>query len=342
MKIWDNDAAVIKDLARLQMALVTAKSSYVEGRPWRILGLTGGGIRGIFQAVYLREVAKEWQQSLLENFDLIAGTSTGALIALGIALDVDLSKVIRIFKTHGPQIFGRKKPLHVIRRGPQYSAELLRKVLQDVYGDKQLKHCNVPTLVFSTILNQYRHRVFSNLKDADKEYSAVDVAMASCAAPTYFPSFCYPDVCPDVEEERTYVDGGLWANNPSLIAVISSHTRLGVQFKDVRLVSLGNGSFPSGIEPEEYNSARPLALVDEILEIMFSSQDSASVDYAGQLVGEHNVFRVDAKLRAPIHLDDVDGALGKLPPIAQSEARDQYVKLRTFLQGNTSAQPSGR
>jgi patatin-like phospholipase/acyl hydrolase len=73
--------------------------------PIRILSLSGGGVRGIFQAVFLREIASQLKKPIRDQFDLIAGTSTGAIVALGIALNVNLDKIVELFEEQGDKIF---------------------------------------------------------------------------------------------------------------------------------------------------------------------------------------------------------------------------------------------
>jgi patatin-like phospholipase/acyl hydrolase len=108
----------------------------------RILTLSGGGIRGIFQAVFLREISLQLQSPLREHFDLIAGTSTGAIVALGVALNIDLKKIVGLFEDDGFQIFpkstrvSRQRLASYACRGPAYKQEPLRRILREVFTDK--------------------------------------------------------------------------------------------------------------------------------------------------------------------------------------------------------------
>ncbi|PYP82245.1 MAG: hypothetical protein DMG65_26730 [Candidatus Angelobacter sp. Gp1-AA117] len=306
---------------------------------YRILSLNGGGIRGIFQAFYLKELAKNLDGPISECFDLIAGTSTGSLIALGMALKIEPDKFVEMFKASGSQIFGNKRRLALLRKGTKYSVAPLQKVLLDIYGEKRLGDCE-PTkvVVCSTVLNQYRHRIFTNIQRSgerigggDSELRIVDVALASSAAPTYFPSFQFEKG----SDVRTYVDGGLWANNPVLVAVIYAHRHLGIPLKDMRLMSLGNGNFPAGIQAKKYDKARPIFMVQDILELMFSSQNTAADDLAGSLIGVENVLSLNGNLPEPVDLDDVDAAISILPPLAQTRALNELSQVFKFLVGQS-------
>src|SRR5712691_6537192 len=179
------------------------------GERFRILSLSGGGVRGIFQAAFLARVASDLEKPLRESFDMIAGTFTGSITALAIALGVDLARVVDLFKSRAGSIF-EARWLSSVRKGPRYDSAVLRSELDSVFGTKQLRDAKPNVLVPASWLDRFAHRVFSSLPDnSDKALSVVDVVLASCAAPTYF-----TPVKP-AGEERTYLDGGLWANSPS-------------------------------------------------------------------------------------------------------------------------------
>ena len=105
----------------------------------RILSLNGGGIRGIFQAVFLRDLANALGGPLYKHFDLIAGTSTGAILALGVALDVDLNKAVALFEKEGPNIFPKytqrlaKYSVWSLGKGPNYDADVLAPLLRSMF-----------------------------------------------------------------------------------------------------------------------------------------------------------------------------------------------------------------
>jgi patatin-like phospholipase/acyl hydrolase len=221
---------------------------------YRILSLSGGGVRGIFQAVCLRELRKTIG-SVREHFDLISGTSTGSIVALGLALDIEMHRVVNLFRIHGPRIF-RRRALQLLRKGPRYPDRVLKEILREVFGDLKLKDCKTRVLVPATAINRFQIRAFTDLgpRDPDGVLSVVDVIMASCAAPTVF-----PPVQP-LGEERHYVDGGVWGNSPSLVAAMAAVSYAQQSWADLRVVTIGNGTFPAGMRGSSLNfepSARP-------------------------------------------------------------------------------------
>src|SRR5262249_16584337 len=169
-------------------------------------------------------------------FDLIAGTSTGAIIALGIALDVELDEIVELFRTHGSEIFPPKVQKRSKRtsswfcKGPIYRREPFQDVLVDVFGARRLKQSGPRVVIAATTLDRYGLRVFTTLNSEDDNLLASDVVLASGAAPLFFPAFRPKGA------ERTYVDGGTWANNPSLLAVMEAHRLAGIPFNDMRLI----------------------------------------------------------------------------------------------------------
>lgn len=296
-----------------------------------ILSLSGGGVRGIFQAVYLREIAQDLPQPLYSSFDLIAGTSTGSILAFAVALDRDLNRIADLYRNHANVIFAPRRTAYVFG-GPVYSDEPLRSALNEVFGTAQLKDCLRPVVITAAQLNEFGHRVFTTLERCegltkDATLSVVDVVMASCAAPTYF-----PPVQP-VGEERTYVDGGVWANNPALIAVIEAYRRANVPLSEICLVSVGNGQFPTGAVPTDFNKLRPAspAAIRYLFDMMFSTQSTAADDFAQTLIGSENMLQVNANLAEFISLHDVESAVTKLPPLAEASARKTFAKLNQLI-----------
>ena len=301
-------------------------------------------MRGIFQAAFLRAVGAHLAAPLWSNFDLIAGTSTGALIALAIAHEIPPDRMVDLFESHGPRIFNPRflsGLLDPFRAGPRFSSAPLRVVLERLFQTRRMADARVPVMIIATNLDRFGHRVFTTLEanggtSEDGALSVVDVAMASSAAPTYFPA-----VRP-VGEERSYVDGGMWANNPSLVAILSAHAKLGIAFDEMRLVSLGNGEFPSGAIAQRYNQQRPIRSFTTVLDLMFSAQTTAADDFAESLLGAENVIRLNQSLPEVIALDDVERARAMLPPLAEGFARAAGPKLQRFIQGHGPAVPKPR
>ena len=298
--------------------------------PFKILSLNGGGVRGIFQAVFLKNLQISLGTPLHQQFDLIAGTSTGSIIALALALGIDIDRVESLYREKSEIIFKQSwlPSLNILKKGPRYDTDALRSELSNIFENKQLRDSKTQVIVAATCLDQYCHRVFSSLptnERGDKELSVVDVALASSAAPIYFePITPKPQV-------RSYVDGGLWANSPSLISVLYSMRYLNKPVDSIRVLSVGTGEFSQGIIKSQFNELRTIKTIKPIFEIMFSSQQSAADDQTKILVGEENFYKVSTHLNEFIGLDDAQMANDRLPPLAEQEAGQSSEQIINML-----------
>src|SRR5207249_4806301 len=132
--------------------------------------------------------------------------------------------------------------------------------------------CKTRVLIPATTLDRFGHRLFSSSEVGDRDLSLVDVAMASAAAPTYF-----SPIRPE-GEQRTYVDGGLWANTPSLVAVVRAYLDTGVSLEDIRLISIANGTFPTGRIARDFARRRPISphVITSVFDIIYACQASSA------------------------------------------------------------------
>jgi uncharacterized protein len=214
--------------------------------PFQILSLSGGGYLGLYTVAVLAEIEDRINARLATRFDLIAGTSVGGIIALGIANEVPAADIKTAFEDNGTAIFSdRRAPQSSVGRivdvlrsvlGPKYDSAALRKTITDIIGAEttigDLKHpCIIPTVCLTKggpqIFKTDHHRDFSS----DHRRKAVDVALATSAAPTYFPIAEIGD--------GLYADGGLFADSPDLIAIHEAEHFFGVNIADIRVLSVG-------------------------------------------------------------------------------------------------------
>ena len=214
-------------------------------RPLRVLSLAGGGFLGLYTAVLLEALEARAGEPLARRFDLLAGTSIGGLLALALAYEIPMSRLVRLFTGHGTAVFSsRALPSGVLSRlldlsrsvlGPKYSGEALREALQAEIGDKRLADALHPVVVPAVDVGLCQTKVFKTphapASQGDDALSAVDVAMAACAAPTYFPSVRIGS--------RVYADGGLFAVAPDQVALHELEHFMGVDPGRVSMLSIG-------------------------------------------------------------------------------------------------------
>lgn len=200
---------------------------------FKILSIDGGGIRGVYPAHILKCFEEKLGINLLESFDMIAGTSTGSIIAAGVACDIRATEIVNMYKEHGEDIFKKKKsriPFKKLRNITQpllesvYDCGSLYKVLKGVFNDSTLGQIAKPLILPATDVGNGGVHVFKSAYDPtfnrDRLVKVRDAVLASCSAPTYFD--------PHKVDEYLLSDGGLWANNPALVAVIDAQKRLGI------------------------------------------------------------------------------------------------------------------
>ena len=196
----------------------------METKPFKILCIDGGGIKGLYSAQLLAEFEDIFKTKISDHFDLICGTSTGGIIALAASAKIPMKKVVDLYDEKGPAIFSQK--YKVLGIGDfilslkqaliccKYSGKSLEKALKDVFGDKKIGSSNNLLCIPAYNISTATPRVFKMDYDtlcADSDKSYVDVAMATTAAPTYLPIREINDI--------EYVDGGLWANDPTLVGI---------------------------------------------------------------------------------------------------------------------------
>ncbi|WP_457670726.1 CBASS cGAMP-activated phospholipase [Thiolapillus sp.] len=196
----------------------------------RILSIQGGGVNGIFAARILARVEEHLERNgkpcrVGRYFDLVAGTSTGGLVALGVALEIPAADIVNLYHDKAASIFPERRRsiwAKITRQAqgkPFYDSEPLITELRSVFGEKQIG--NAITRVVIPAYNQNGNRIclfktahhtaFQN----DYHLEAWEVAAATSAAPLYFP----PHRMKAAGNNATFLDGGVWANNPVLIAV---------------------------------------------------------------------------------------------------------------------------
>lgn len=324
-----------------------------EAPAFRILSLDGGGIRGAFTAAFLAEIERQLSHPIGEYFDLIAGTSTGGIIALALALGVPAARIQTFYCEHGPLIFKRRpsrlrwpKPVKdVVNRAlrrvgvdvdwlmhSKYEAGCLRTSLQEVFGDRTLEEAETRLLIPSIDLTNGRPVTFKTPHQPnfvrDRRFRAVEVALATSAAPSYFPHAV-------IEGGSAYIDGGFWANNPSIAAYVEAMKIRQVCARpadpifspdDVLMLSIGTGKPRCYAEPPPGGPGIAW-WISPLLTIAPLSQSQGAVFQAQYLLGDR-YHRVDFDMpHAPWGLDAVD-KIQQLCHLGRTEAATWLGKLR--------------
>ena len=308
-----------------------------------VLCLSGGGYRGLYTALVLEKLEQLAAKPLREVFDVIAGTSVGGVIAAGIALGIPVCRIRTAIEAHGPAVFDLRigwgqwrLPIRNRLRAAcraRYPQRPLREVIETILGTKAgclLSDIGKPLVICAVEVNQSLPRILLSRGLAGKgmgEMTLRDALLATTAAPTYFP--------PHRIRGRVFVDGGLVANAPDLVAVTETVRRLGCKLDNVRALSIGTAGGPH-VTPRSTWSPGLLEWVvrQGLVQLTLSTQEQLAVEQCGVLLGDR-YLRIDHSPsqsdRRHLRLDVADAKSTKTLRIAAE------ATIRSFSSGRTQS-----
>jgi patatin-like phospholipase/acyl hydrolase len=215
---------------------------------FRVLSFDGGGIRGVMSAVMLQAIEKEIGQPLNKYFDLIAGTSTGSILATAIAMGKTSQEIIKLYQDNGQRIFPYSSLFSwdrlalIMKYGisaPKYSDDGLTKVLKEQFGNRRLSDLESPKLLLVAYDTLTREPLVFKNWQKDKPWANSplwELCLCSSSAPSFFPGHRLETPT----QVYSVIDGGVGANNPCACAIAEA-LRLGNQIKDMTVLSIGTG-----------------------------------------------------------------------------------------------------
>lgn len=294
---------------------------------FKILSIDGGGIKGVFPAAFLTEIEKSVKSPLHRYFDLIAGTSTGGIIALGLGLGLPAARILEFYKHHGSKIFaGPRGWLQRVFKA-KYSPEALRSALEEVFKGATIGDSNVRLMIPSFNANNGEIHIYKTRHHqrfvTDFRELMMDVALATTAAPTYFPAH-------KGAGGALYVDGGLWANNPVGNAVVEAITWLGKSAQDLDVLSLGCTQFPASFA--DLYGQKDWAL--KFVEATLRGQSGGSLGTAYSIVGHDRLIRINPVAPEKKFSLDKTEAINELSAYGYLEARKASSDLLPRFFGN--------
>lgn len=274
----------------------------------KILSIDGGGIRGILPLFFLAKLEEMTGKRTYEMFDVIAGTSTGGMIAMALSV-ASAQDILDLYMKYGDKIFVRNyKPF-----GPKYSSKNRRAIFRNFFGDKKLSDAKVPTIVTAWEINRDKAYHLYSKWPVDKIFShehldmlMSDAALGTSAAPTYFePETIRPFRVDGVRSNDTYtfVDGGVFANNPAMIALNYAMTLYpNVNRDKIDLLSLGTGYRNMAIRTEHSKYWTRLRWLPPLLHILLTGNGKSVDDDLKHLLHRHYD-------RVSVHLQHADAKL---------------------------------
>lgn len=287
-------------------------------------------MRGVFSASFIACLEGLLEDRLANHLDLIAGTSTGGLIGLGLASGRSGQDMLDLYRDHGREIFsgswpGRKWLM------PKYSRRGLDRLLKEKFGELLMRELDVPVCISAYEAVSGQTRVFKTAHAEDlywgHDQPVWKVAAATSAAPTFFAPVRFT-------EEDAHVDGGVWANNPSMVAITEAVRRFSRDLDDLRLLSVGTVAPRATIK--SYRSAQRMGLARWARPALALLQGGPALGnhfQALHLLGDQHYLRVGdgADAAAAVSLDDVT-ACQPLAASGHRAALDAWPAVQRLLQ----------
>lgn len=307
-----------------------------EAGIYKILSIDGGGIRGVFPAAFLAKLEDHLRVPIGSYFDLIAGTSTGGIIAIGLGLGLSASDILRLYEEKGPSIFDQQHGMigNFVRQrlrgalhwvGSKYSSEPLRDALAGVLGDRRLGESRTRLVIpaWHPMLERvYIYKTAHHPRlETDYKVLALDAAMATAAAPT----FLKPHMTGDAIE---LVDGGVWANNPIGVATIEAIGMLGWPADRLKILSIGTINDVKA--PPRFKGKLPM--VPSLARLFMAGQSHSALGTTKIVTGDGHdhraIWRVDQTAPAGRYTMDDAARIAEMKNRGFTEAREQLPELR--------------
>ena len=275
------------------------------GNRFQILSLDGGGAKALFTAHILARFEEDHGTRVVDHFDLIAGTSAGGIVALGLGAGLLPAEIADHYLDLIGRVFPRRKQrkLRFSRlTGPAYSGDMLREALTTVLGDRILGESTKRLLVPSWNVQSGEVHIFktphSPRLTRDWRVKMVDVALATSAAPTYFPAA-------SVDSARL-VDGGVFANNPSVLAIAEATSMLGVPLDAIRVLNIGTME-PFTDHSDRLDAAGLAGWSTAAVPLILTASSASNAGLARHLIGFDNFVRMNATVPpGAFALDHID------------------------------------
>lgn len=287
---------------------------------FQILALDGGGAKALFSAHVLARLEADLGVSIADSFDLITGTSAGGVIALGIGAGLRPAEIVAQYERLVATVFpcDRRRWRRIPSRltHPSYDASILRSALNDVLGERLLGDSSKRLVVPSWDVHKGGVHIFKTPHHErlrrDWKIPMVDVAMATSAAPAYF-------AAARVDGHRL-VDGGVWANNPSVVGITEAVSMLSIPQSAIGVLNIGTTDQVSH-HPKKLDTGGLVTWARHAVQLVLTASSRGAQGIAEHLVGKDNYSRFDAIVPGGLYaLDDADP--DDLAGYAASASRD--------------------
>lgn len=297
----------------------------------KVLAIDGGGIRGLIAAIVISKMQEVLKKPAYKLFDIISGTSTGAILALVLTTPQDNDNnqpkyssedLTKIYQEHGSFIF--KKPFWKFGiLNAKYNHENLEKVLDIYFGENKFNNCLQKTIITAYETSQRTTKVFKSWYDESSAILTKDIGRCSSAAPTYFD--------PKELTNKCYIDGGIYANNSALCGYAEAKKLF--PGEQIKVFSIGNGKSTRPLTYDQIKGWGAIRWVRPLIDMLFDSS-MQTVDHVLGLVLGADYHRLQTELL--IANDNLDDASPKNIADLMLEAdkiihSPEFAKMISFL-----------
>lgn len=343
----ENVGGIVQRICDQLSRLPLVRGRVTDGISFRILALDGGGIKGAFTASALATLEKSVGLPIVDHFDMVAGTSTGGIIAIGMGMGLDTKQLLQFYRERGPVIFpvtrfhqrwGRNVR-HIFKT--KYSQDALFQELKTAYfpddktkvlGDSK---CRLVIPAYDAVSGAcHIFRTPHNpLLTSDEFTNAAEVALATAAAPTYFSAAKVRNMIANA----TYFDGGVWANCPAMAAIIEAVCYLDVPLDRIDILSIGTTEEPFTVKMMKRSGI--LRWGKTLIELLMNAQVESSIQHAERLVGEPRFLRINTVTNPGMYSLDGSKEIENLITLGNKKASDPAILYQVksrFLNGVAS------
>lgn len=327
--------SIAKDVCSQLERLPLVRGRGSDGITFRILSLDGGGLKGAFSAAALASWEHQTGLRVVDHFDLIAGTSTGGILAIGLGLGLSGQQMLDFYRDRGATIFPitrlRGRLRHTIKHlvKPKYAQETLLQELEKAYYSggrvRTLKEslCRLVIPTYHAVAGAshlFRTPHHPDLT-ADANTEAAHAALATAAAPTFFTAAKIANMV----AVSSYFDGGVWANSPAMAAVIESVCFLRIPIERIDVLSIGTTDEPFTVRKQLQAGIVGWLYKKRIMELLMNVQQESSLKLTKHLLGTPRLLRVNITTQAGIYRLDSPSEIGELADLGCRVALDTDI-----------------
>ncbi|MEG4942166.1 patatin-like phospholipase family protein [Microcoleus sp. F4-D5] len=310
----------------------------------RILSIDGGGIRGIIPAILLNYIEERTGKRIATMFDFIAGTSTGGILALGLTKknsdssinnepEYTAAELVNFYRKYGQKIFNEYVPVNFDdllqpKHNPKGREEVLKALLGEAKVEEALREIFIPSYdielrapIFFTSNRDAEEPESIHSRKLCSGFKMWEAGMATSAAPTFFPPYELETAHTTDEGHYALIDGGVFANNPSSLAMMEAmisykrKTKEELYRKDILIVSLGTGSVTRRYKYRDAKNWGQIKWALPLLNVVFDGQSESVAFQLDQLMvtkgdqdNNRNYYRFQLQLSRENGQDQMDNA----------------------------------